>query len=156
LYKLHRSLLLKGSEVMAALFTIPDGKASDDPNREGTEHYPLYLEGITTEEFDDFLGGFLYRYRPIPEADKERIFMNLLKLSDKWIVEAGKTYAIHNLENIPLPPSRRLQLAGQFNISHWVHPAVKSILSRKLTELTREDLACIGLDVLAILVKAKD
>ncbi|KAJ7016858.1 hypothetical protein C8F04DRAFT_1340206 [Mycena alexandri] len=158
LYKIHRSLLIKGSEAMDAVFTIPDGKASDDPNREGTELYPLYLEGIKKQEFDDFLGGFLYRveYKPIPEADKERVFTNLLKLSDKWIVDPGKVYAIQNLETILLSPSRRLELAGQFNISQWVHLAVKTILDHKLTELTPEDLARIGLDVFVILVKAKD
>ncbi|KAJ7769848.1 hypothetical protein B0H16DRAFT_1881722 [Mycena metata] len=158
LYNLHRSLLLKCSEAMAAVFTIPNGKASEDPNREGRELYPLWLEGITQAEFDDFLNGFLYRveYQPIPEADKERVFTNLLKLSDKWIVDAGRAYAIKNLEDIILPPSRRLELAGQFNISDWVHPAVKSILDHKLTDLTRQDRECLGIEVFAIIVRAKE
>jgi hypothetical protein len=45
---------------MNAIFMIPDGKALDDPTREGTEQLPVLLAGITTEEFDDFLGGFVY------------------------------------------------------------------------------------------------
>ncbi|KAJ7137895.1 hypothetical protein C8R44DRAFT_728089 [Mycena epipterygia] len=144
--------------MMEAILSIPDGKTTDDPSREGTEKYPLHIEGVTREEFDDLLGGFLYHpeYKIIADTDKERVYTNLLKLSDKFIMKAGKRYAIKNLEDIYLPPARRLELAGKFGIPQWVEPAVKYILNHKLTELTAEDLALIGLGVYAILVKGKE
>ncbi|KAJ7094161.1 hypothetical protein C8R44DRAFT_645559, partial [Mycena epipterygia] len=79
-----------------------------------------------------------------------------LKLCNKFIMNAAKKYVIKNLEDIYLPPARRLELAGKFGIPQWVKPAVKYILNHKLTELTAEDLALIGLGVYAILVKGKE
>ncbi|KAJ7140651.1 hypothetical protein C8R44DRAFT_866357 [Mycena epipterygia] len=138
---------MKSSEIMEAILSIPDDKTTDDPSREGSEKYPLYIEGVMREEFDDLLGGFLYHleYEIIADADKERVYTNLLKQSDKFIMNAGKKYAIKNLEDIYLPPACRLKPAGKFGIPQWVEPTVKYILNHKLTELTAEDLALIGL-----------
>jgi hypothetical protein len=60
IYKIHLSMLMKLSEVMRVILTIPDGKAHDDPTREGSRLYPLFLPGTNAEEFNDFL-QWLYR-----------------------------------------------------------------------------------------------
>ncbi|KAJ7872821.1 hypothetical protein B0H14DRAFT_3438659 [Mycena olivaceomarginata] len=158
LYKIHIGILLQISEVMNAIFTIPDGKALDDPTREGTEQLPVLLSGITTEEFDDFLGGFVYPMQRsnISDENKERVFTNLLKLSDLYIIEAGKAHAKKNLDDIYLSPARRLELACRYGIDDWVEPAVKWILNHPFKDLTPDDLSRIGLQVFAILVKGKE
>jgi hypothetical protein len=48
-------MLIKLSEVMRSILSIPDSKTSNDPTREGTFDYPLYLPGTSTREFKDFL-----------------------------------------------------------------------------------------------------
>ncbi|KAJ7023807.1 hypothetical protein C8F04DRAFT_1193114 [Mycena alexandri] len=161
IYKIHLSMLTRLSEVMGSILTIPEsgGKAPDDPTREGTEHYPLLLPGTCVEEFDDFL-HWLYRteWEPLGRNDieKERICTHLLKLSDMWQIRPGKTYAISVLENMDLPASRRLELAGRFTIADWVKPAVKKILNKNLGSLTDHDIRAMGWKVYSILVKAKE
>ncbi|KAJ7717147.1 hypothetical protein B0H16DRAFT_1898058 [Mycena metata] len=161
IYRIHLSMLMRLSEVMGSILTIPEssGKAPDDPTREGTEHYPLLLPGTCVEEFDDFL-QWLYRteWEPLGHNDNEkgRICTHLLKLSDMWQIKPGKTYAISVLENMALPASRRLELAGMFTIADWVRPAVKNILNKKLSSLTDLDIRAMGWKVYSILVKAKE
>ncbi|KAF8184626.1 hypothetical protein K438DRAFT_1974420 [Mycena galopus ATCC 62051] len=158
LYKVHKGYLLKVSEVMQAILFIPDGKEKDDPTCEGTNKFPLFLDGIKAQEFDDFLGGFLYRmdWHSMSDDVKERVYSNLLKLSCLWEIEAGKKYAQKHLEDIYLSSPRRLELACRFRIQEWVAPAVKSILKRPLSELNAGDLERIGLHVFVILVKGKE
>ncbi|KAJ7442959.1 hypothetical protein FB451DRAFT_1057155, partial [Mycena latifolia] len=157
LYKIHLSILLKMSEAMSAILSIPDGKSADDPTREGNKKYPFHLDGITKEEFDDLLNGFVYHSSVnSPPDHKERVYTNLLKLADRFIMPAGRAFAIKSLEDIYLPPSRRLELAAKFSIPDWIAPAVKWILNRKLTDLTPVDLDRIGIGMYSILVQAKE
>jgi hypothetical protein len=88
------------------------------------------------------------------DADKERVCTNLLKLSDMWQIIAGRLYAISVLETMDLPPSRRLDLAGKFTITHWVEPAVRKILNGKLVHLSDGDVCAMGWKVYSILAKA--
>ncbi|KAK7001977.1 hypothetical protein R3P38DRAFT_3215709 [Favolaschia claudopus] len=55
IYKIHLSMLTKLSKVTEEILTIPDNKQSDDPNREGTLLYPLFIPGTNAQEFNDFL-----------------------------------------------------------------------------------------------------
>lgn len=77
LYKVHFSQLIKLSAVMEEIFGIPDGKKADDPTREGSESFPLYLDGVENQEWDDFL-AWVYRasviiaYVPICTFDDEK------------------------------------------------------------------------------------
>ncbi|KAJ7936584.1 hypothetical protein B0H13DRAFT_2303631 [Mycena leptocephala] len=121
-------MLMKLSEVMQSILSIPNRKATDVPTREGTLLYPLYLPGTNTQEFNDFL---LWLYRAEWDAlggdrEKERICTHHLKLSDI------------------------------FAIPDWVRPAVKKILSDNLSRLTDDDLRAIGWKVYSMLVKAKE
>ncbi|KAJ7613811.1 hypothetical protein DFH06DRAFT_1146559 [Mycena polygramma] len=161
LYKIQKGFLVRVSDVMQQLLSIPDGKPEGE-TREGTDDYPFFIDGITSQEFDDFLGGFAYRlaipsnWNEVAADDKERVYTNLLKLSDMWEIEAGKACAIKNLEDIYLPPSRRLQLACRYKIPQWIEPAVRWILNHPLKELTLDDLTRMGLEVFGILVKGKE
>ncbi|KAJ6543009.1 hypothetical protein B0H19DRAFT_957156, partial [Mycena capillaripes] len=85
-YKIHVSLLTKLSTNMGEILAIPTGKAIGDPTQEGTERFPLHLPGLTVQEFEDFL-FWVYRieWKPVTDpAEKERILINLLKISSMW------------------------------------------------------------------------
>ncbi|KAF8217541.1 hypothetical protein K438DRAFT_1530080, partial [Mycena galopus ATCC 62051] len=85
-YKIHLSLLTKLSSIMNSILTIPDGKALDDPTRERTWMYPLFLPGTKPEEFNDFL-FWIYRteWESLDsQSERERICTHLLKLSHLW------------------------------------------------------------------------
>ncbi|KAJ7716600.1 hypothetical protein B0H16DRAFT_1741127 [Mycena metata] len=159
IYKIHVTMLKTLSNVIGDILTIPDGKEKNDPAREGTLRFPLWLPGTNASEFEDFL-RWLYRAAWEDFGDnfeeRHRIFTHLLKLADMWQIKAARTYAIDSLKALPLTASRRLQLAGQFTIVSWVEPAVKHILESKLSALTLEDLAALGLRVYGILVKAQE
>ncbi|KAJ7149102.1 hypothetical protein C8R46DRAFT_1044373 [Mycena filopes] len=159
IYKIHLSMLTRLSEVMGSILSIPQAKALNDPTREGTENYPLFLPGTSVEEFNDFL-YWLYRAEWEPFGGdnnaKERICTHLLKVSDMWAIRAGKVYAISVLEKMDLPASRRLELAGKFTIADWVQPAVKKILNQNLSTLNDNDICAMGWKVYSILVKAKE
>lgn len=60
IYKIHISMLENLSGVMKSLLSIPDGKDPQDPTREGTELYPLFVPDTSVVEFDDFL-QWIYR-----------------------------------------------------------------------------------------------
>ncbi|KAJ7707182.1 hypothetical protein B0H16DRAFT_1481646 [Mycena metata] len=159
IYKIHVTMLKTLSSVIGDILTIPDGKEKNDPTREGTLRFPLWLPGTNASEFEDFL-RWLYRAAWEGFGDnleeRHRIFTHLLKLADMWQIKAARVYAIDSLEALPLAASRRLQLSGQFTIVSWVEPAVKHILERKLSALTLEDLAALGLCVYSTLVKAQE
>ncbi|KAJ7457472.1 hypothetical protein FB451DRAFT_1509776 [Mycena latifolia] len=158
IYKIHLSLLNKLSDPIRQILSIPDGKAPGDPTREGTELYPLYLPYTNTQEFNDFL---LWLYRSEWDflgnsEEKERICIHLLKLSDMWQIEAGKKFAIKTLQDMVLPPSQRLELAGKYNINDWVDPAVREIFDHKVADITNADICAMGWMVYSKLVKAKE
>jgi hypothetical protein len=91
----------------------------------------------------------------ISDENKERVFTNLLKLSDLYIIEAGKAHAKKNLDDIYLSPMRRLELACRYGIDDWLEPAVKWILNHPFKDLTPDDLSRIGLQVFAILSRGR-
>ncbi|KAJ7171623.1 hypothetical protein C8R43DRAFT_944225 [Mycena crocata] len=156
MYNIHLSHLTRLSVAMNAVLTIPNPKPPNDPEREGTELYPLFLEGVEVQEFNDFL-FFLYRteWEPVIE-DKERICMSVLKLADLWIIKAARTFAINILQTMGLPASRRLELAGKYKIVDWVDEAVRDILKEPLSNVTDADLCRMGWKTYSILAKAKE
>ncbi|KAJ7857828.1 hypothetical protein B0H14DRAFT_2578188 [Mycena olivaceomarginata] len=158
MYNVHSSMFEQLSGMMQSILSIPDGKAADDPTREGSEAYPLLLSGVTELEFNDFL-LWLYRlgWESLNNTDeRERIFTHLLKLSDQWDIEAGKAHSIHNPQTLVLPPSRRLELAGKYTIPQWVEPAGREILDQKLAILTDADICAMGWKVYSMLAKARE
>ncbi|KAJ7291323.1 hypothetical protein C8J57DRAFT_1491817 [Mycena rebaudengoi] len=152
LHKIHVSLLTKLSPNMNEILNIPVGR------EEGTERFPLHLAGITIQEFEDFL-LWVYRIEWTPMSDpveRERIFTNLLKVSSVWEIEVGKKYAKTHLEDLYLPPSRRIELARQYSIHEWVKGAVEEIFQKKLADLSDLDIARIGVKAYSILAKGME
>ncbi|KAF8063979.1 hypothetical protein FPV67DRAFT_1420405, partial [Lyophyllum atratum] len=85
-YNLHLGILKTLSQVFADILSIP----SDTP--QGTEAFPVVLEQVSTAEFDDLL-YWVYKTQWTPPPHPERVLLNLLKLSQRWIIDAGTAYA---------------------------------------------------------------
>ncbi|KAJ7436840.1 hypothetical protein FB451DRAFT_1570898 [Mycena latifolia] len=157
LYKIHVSMLVKLSPDMGSILAIPDGRKTGDLI-EGTEKWPLHLPGLTVQEFEDFL-TWVYRveWTPMPDYEgRERIYTNLLKVSDLWQIEVGKTYAVEVLTSMYLPPTRRLELAAKFSIHDWVEPAVTKIFDGRISDLSLIDIGRIGTKVYSVLVNGME
>ncbi|KAJ7923988.1 hypothetical protein B0H13DRAFT_2315995 [Mycena leptocephala] len=155
LYRVHLSIITKLSPIIAQILAIPNGKEAGDPTQEGAERFPLHFAGLTVHEFEDFL-FWMYKseWKPITDVEiKERVFIDLLKLSSMWEMEVGKQYAVAHLQNMDLAPSRRLQLARQFSIPEWVSGAVEKIFQGKLSDLNDLDIACIDVKSYSIIAK---
>ncbi|KAF8209155.1 hypothetical protein K438DRAFT_1518217, partial [Mycena galopus ATCC 62051] len=89
LYRVHLSIITKLSPIIAQILAIPNGKEAGDPTQEGTEGFPLHFAGLKVQEFEDFL-FWMYKseWKPITDVEiKERVFINLLKLSSMWEME---------------------------------------------------------------------
>lgn len=73
-----------------------------------------------------------------------------------WEISAGRAYAIKHLEALYLPPARMLELTEQYSIESWVEPAVKSILAKKISNISLDDISRMGIHVYWILVRGKE
>ncbi|KAK7029285.1 hypothetical protein R3P38DRAFT_2775847 [Favolaschia claudopus] len=157
IYNVHITMLQKLSEIFNSLITIPDGKEKNDPTREGTEAYPLFLPGTTVSEFDDLL-QWIYRaeWQALGNDDieRERICTHLMKLAHKWEIPVATDYAVKVLDGIPLPPSRRIQLGGRFSINKWINSGVADIFTSRVTQLQEVDVQAMGWPVYMILAAA--
>ncbi|KAJ7633056.1 hypothetical protein FB45DRAFT_1019219 [Roridomyces roridus] len=157
LYKVHEGVLTRlAPNFFGGILSIPDGKEPGDPTREGTELFPLLLEGVDIQRFEDFLA---WNYHSVPKTvlddpfQKRRFFMNLLAISDMWQIDTGRDTAITELEKMALSPVERLELAVKYSVPHWVDEAVKDIFAAKVTSLKDEDIARLDCKVYSVLVK---
>jgi hypothetical protein len=91
-----------------------------------------------------------------PPPRDEKVLINILHICEMWMIRDGVTFAIHELENLSLRPSRMLQLAHRFSIANWVSPALESLIKSPAAELTAEDADHLGPKVLLIIVKARE
>ncbi|KAJ7050015.1 hypothetical protein C8F01DRAFT_1264555 [Mycena amicta] len=101
IYQVHIGMFISLSPVWKAILEIPSSTTNDaDP--EGSKGNPIFLEGITVDEMDDFL---VYIYRQLWTDRRyasmqavERSHVNLLKLASLWQIETARKYAITHLE----------------------------------------------------------
>lgn len=108
----------------------------------------------------DLLIYQMYRlWRPIEDTHvvKERMHVNLLKLSRLWQIHEGAEYAIRELDVLPLSCARRLQLARMYTIEEWIEPAVHTMLVyRDFRLVSDEEVDQMGLRVFHILTKGRE
>lgn len=72
-----------------------------------------------------------------------------------WIIEPGRQYAIHELEQLNLPPARMLELALRFSIPGWVGPAVTKLMDIPLVTHDHLQVQRIG-DGFEYVAKARE
>lgn len=92
-------------------------------------------------------------WAPPPHAEK--MLVNILKLSKKLIIQSGIEYATYFLNELKLPPARRLELSRIFSIHEWVHSAIEGLVAMELTDLLAAEEQQIGFETYTILSRTK-
>lgn len=82
--------------------------------------------------------------------------MNLLKLSQKWMVTQGTEYALFYIDELDLHPTRLLELSRMYSIDKWVRPAIQRLMRMDLSSLSEEHVNRVGFKVYTILAKPKE
>lgn len=90
------------------------------------------------------------------DEDKERLYLSLLRLSARWDIPSGVSYAITALHGLLLPAPRRLEIARMYSIPDWVRPAVRRLLACPLGDLTDAEMNQIGIKVYSLLVQGRE
>ncbi|KAJ7183709.1 hypothetical protein C8R46DRAFT_884880, partial [Mycena filopes] len=158
-YFLSLGMLTMVSPELKGIFDIPQSPPEPGKALEGTIENPVFIDGVTTEQFDDFLGWILKpAWRPPVQNDDrvEEVAINLLLLGQKWNVQEAMAHAKKSLEGLELPATRCIQLARMFSLHDWVLPAVKLLMTRSFVSLTLEQYHELGLIVVSIIAKAKE
>ena len=73
-----------------------------------------------------------------------------------WQIDEGVAYAVHHLENVFMPPSRRIQLARMFSVYDWVRPAIEVMLRSELSSISEDEANNLGVKVYSIIAKARE
>jgi hypothetical protein len=68
----------------------------------------------------------------------------------------GRAYAIRHLDVKNLPPSLWFKLGREHRVSTWLQRAFNSLLSSPMREMSDVDCQRIGLEGLAVLIRARD
>lgn len=108
--------------------------------------------GVVTGEitYQDVYSG--WNPPPVPE----RLLINVLKLSNRWLISEGQNYAILFLDKQILHPARRLELSRMYQINAWVKPAFEALVRMELRSLPSSDVNRIGFTAYVILAKARE
>ncbi|KAJ7062378.1 hypothetical protein C8F01DRAFT_1368983 [Mycena amicta] len=164
-YQVHSGMLICLSPVWKDILEILS-IANNDAEREGGKANPIFLEGITADEMDDFL-FYIYRQlwtnrRYASVQALERSHVNLLKLASLWQIEPARAYAITYLEqNAELPIFRRLELARMYTIIHWVDGAVRDLFASRarlsdISHLSGGELSSLDFKTYTIIARAME
>jgi len=174
IFRAPRELFELYSEVFKDMFSLP---TLDDSQADGErDSKPLYLEGISKDDFHAFLtvlsslhyesvtkgvmkpgkATFIVAKFPLYDGlDKQR-WVAVLRLSHMWSFDQVHTKAIEVLDNdCTLDVLERLQLAHEFLIRHWVRPAYRLLLTRD-EALTEAEIPWLGPQFVASMTKARE
>ncbi|KAI0697069.1 hypothetical protein C8T65DRAFT_662692 [Cerioporus squamosus] len=154
-------------QVEGVLFKVPrrpfeqesafkDTFSLPSPNGEEglTDDNPIYLEGVTEEEFRPLLWVML---RPAYGAGRVLTTENwthVLKLSTMWSFDSIREKAIEELTRLVRAPVQRIALAREFHVPNWIEPALLSLA--QADALSAGDLQQLGWDTAAKLFVVRE
>jgi hypothetical protein len=84
------------------------------------------------------------------------MLVNILKLSQIYMIHAGSAYAIHHLELQQMSPARRIELSRMFSIHDWVEDAFRRLMEVDFADLIEDDEYRLGYKVYRIIAKTKE
>lgn len=82
----------------------------------------------------------------------------VMKLSLQWGCSSGRDFAMRRLHTMEdsIPPALRLRLARLYNISSWITPAVKRLITTALQKYTDRDIEWLGSKTYVFLARARE
>ncbi|KAJ6456211.1 hypothetical protein C8R47DRAFT_1068975 [Mycena vitilis] len=158
-YFLSLGMLTMVSPELKGIFDIPQSPPKPGEAPEGTRENPVFIDGVTKVQFDDFLGWILkpgWRPEVVNNNRQEEVAVNLLLLGQKWNVREAIAYAKEALEKLKLLAPRQIQLARMFSLDDWVPAAVATLLDTPFETLTADQFHQLSPRVVVILAKAKE
>ncbi|KDQ19404.1 hypothetical protein BOTBODRAFT_51819 [Botryobasidium botryosum FD-172 SS1] len=128
LFKVHRYHFAQ-SPVFSDLLegTVDQGRTDSDP---------IFLHDETAERFESMLAVL---YMPVAEVHTEsgrtimqsvRHLSNVLKMAEKWVFPRLRTFAVTQLERLPIDPVTRIELSRKYDITSWLFRAYLSLCVR--------------------------
>jgi len=137
------------------MWTLP---VPEDGQGEGSsDEHPICLEGVTVKEFE-YLVSILYplEYGVTPYTTLEDWLM-VAKLATKFDFEGIRTAALKAVEQLPdLTPITKITVARQHNLKpEWILSSLVELTLRS-EPLTKEEIASLGLEDTANLMRARE
>jgi len=144
LFKVPRRTFENSSDVFRDMYSVPvpEGKPADGSCAE----HPLYLSGVTSEEFAQLL-RVLY-----PSSHGEALSLSsqewetVLKLANQWQFDTVRATAIRALQPIisNLSPQEAIVKGRQYDVVKWLFDGVL-IMARRAEPIREEDVKVIGI-----------
>ncbi|KAJ7508018.1 hypothetical protein B0H11DRAFT_2308212 [Mycena galericulata] len=138
LYNLHKTRLTLKSEFFKNMFELPQGKEKEGDDDE----HPIKL----SENNADFrhLLVFLYDQDEVEDPPLQ-YYVSLLYLSQKYQISSARKYAIANLPtHRAFTAAIQLQLTRQYSILEWAELGFRSLVYRRLKNITLADALAMG------------
>ncbi|OCH94658.1 hypothetical protein OBBRIDRAFT_103898 [Obba rivulosa] len=131
LFRVHRYFLGRDSEFFRGLFLCPPGKGGAEGK---TEQSPIELYHVTAFEFEcliDFLYNGMYDSVSRPRTPIQ--WTALLSIFSRFMFDKIRVMSTNALEALspPLNPVDRIILSMQFDIPHWLKPALVDLCMRQ-------------------------
>ncbi|KAF9021717.1 hypothetical protein BDP27DRAFT_1439103 [Rhodocollybia butyracea] len=142
------------SEVFKGMLEMP--LPSDGAIEGMSDESPIHLEGVSKQDFRQLL-RVLCPPKVIGRLEVLSFheWLSVLKLADQWCMDAVRAHAIEMMTDIAVDPVEKVVVARKYSISHWIAPALNSILQRSQT-LNETDVNRLGLSTALHLVEIRE
>ncbi|KAF9073124.1 hypothetical protein BDP27DRAFT_1319445 [Rhodocollybia butyracea] len=154
LFQIPMHFLSSQSEVFKGMLEMP--LPSDGAIEGMSDESPIHLEGVSKQDFRQLL-RVLCPPKVIGRLEVLSFheWLSVLKLADQWCMDAVRAHAIEMMTDIAVDPVEKVVVARKYSISHWIAPALNSILQRSQT-LNEKDVGRLGLSTALRLVEIRE
>ncbi|KAF9053528.1 hypothetical protein BDP27DRAFT_1167549, partial [Rhodocollybia butyracea] len=167
LFQIPMHFLSSQSEVFKGMLEMP--LPSDGANEGMSDETPIHLEGASLNRRDLVIDVSKHDFRQLLrvlcppkiigwlEALSFNEWHSVLKLADQWCMDAVRAHAIEMMTNITvdIDPIEKVVVARRYGITHWIAPALDTILQRSQT-LSGKDVGRLGLLTALHLVEIRE
>ncbi|KAI5990740.1 hypothetical protein EDD15DRAFT_2197815 [Pisolithus albus] len=126
LFRLHKGVLFVHSPTLENIFALPSGVENDGED----EDHPIFLPGISGEEFDHFMSWLYHVSGALPHDQNLSSLVAILKVSHLWQIENSIAWAIAHLNQLELSAVHKLELECKYTIHNGLPLLVYSIIAR--------------------------
>ncbi|KAL4075294.1 hypothetical protein V8B97DRAFT_2022287 [Scleroderma yunnanense] len=143
------------STIFRDMFSMPQG---DQNSVEGlNDDKPIRLDGVAKTDFEQLLNALFHRQHGsvpgLPFSVDE--WTSVLKLSTKWDFKRLRQAAVDALLASQIGPVDRIVLARQYDIRHWLVPALNELAKRQ-QPLGLDEGARLGLETALKLASVRE
>ncbi|KAI0033273.1 hypothetical protein K488DRAFT_85041 [Vararia minispora EC-137] len=132
LYRVHRSVLIRESDVFAGMFALPQDPAQSNQVDGSDDEHPIVIPITTKEEFEAFLDYIYTSPHEVYQADLAT-WLLLYTIGDRYSCEKLVQRVIRKIENLTRDFSyvERIVLADGYGLRQFVKKACKDFVVMK-------------------------